>query len=103
MATGLEMFQSLLFFWLASHGVNVHAQDGDFWCWPQSERTSLRFVNNNKSMDHLPNIRFIQGYWDSQWAVQYIAYLYLKEKMGLNVEFFPQLSSGLTLDNLSPY
>eukprot|EP01084_Bolivina_argentea_P067132 122334_1 len=75
----------------------------DFHCWPQSERTILTFVNSNKSMEQFPTIRFIQGYYDSQWALQYIGYLYVKEKMGLNVEFFPKLSSGLTLDNLSPY
>eukprot|EP01084_Bolivina_argentea_P173420 300369_1 len=78
----------------------VHSE---FHCWPQSERKMLTFDNSNKSMEQFPTIRFIQGYWDSQWALQYIGYLYVKEKMGLNVEFFPKLSSGLTLDNFSPY
>eukprot|EP01083_Nonionella_stella_P048610 129831_1 len=97
MATKMQLLSIVLMFY---HAI---AQDGDFSCWPESERTSLRFANTNNSIDHLPTIRFIQGYWDSQWALQYIGYLYLKEKMGLNVEFFPKLSSGLSLDNLSPY
>ena len=46
----------------------------------------MTFTNNpNKTLDHLPTIRLIQGYYPSQFAMQYAAYMYLKEKMGVNV------------------
>ena len=71
--------------------------DEEFHCWPESDRKILRFYNNNTNIiQHLPTIRFIQGYWASQWALQYVGYLFLKEKMGINVEFYPKLSSGLS-------
>eukprot|EP01084_Bolivina_argentea_P039398 72802_1 len=77
------------------------SQNDNFYCWPESDRKVQTFINNNNTkLDHLPTIRFIQGYWDSQSALQYIGYLYLKEKMGLKVEFYPTIESGLTNDDL---
>ena len=56
------------------------------YCWPASERKTLTFINNaNKTMTHLPTVRLIEGYYPSQFAMQYAAYVYLKEKMGIDV------------------
>ena len=55
-------------------------------CWPASERKTLTFINNaNKNMTHLTTVRLIEGYYPSQFAMQYAAYVYLKEKMGIDV------------------
>eukprot|EP01084_Bolivina_argentea_P064921 118343_1 len=79
----------------------------DRYCWPESERNTLTFANTTNKMEYLPTIRFSQGYWPSQSAIQYVGYIFLKEKMGVNVEFFPLLNSGLTvadtLDDQHPY
>ena len=62
----------------------------NFDCWDESEQTRLTYSNNeNKTIDSLPTVRLFMGYYGSQWAVQYTAYLYLKEKLGLNVTWFP--------------
>lgn len=44
---------------------------------------------------------FIHRYWASQWALQYVGYVYLKEKMGVNVQFLPEISTGLSFDDLN--
>jgi len=63
----------------------------DFSCWDTSEQANLTFINNaNKTLDHLPTIRLIQGYYPSQYAMQYAAYVYLMEKLGVNVTFYPE-------------
>ena len=59
---------------------------GEYSCWDESEQATMTFINNpNKTLDHLPTIRLIQGYYPSQYAMQYAAYIYLKEKLGVNV------------------
>lgn len=56
------------------------------YCWKQSERSTLKFTNNDsKNMTHLPTIRLYQGYYPSQFAMQYAAYVYIREKMGVDV------------------
>merc|ERR1719295_336907 len=64
---------------------------GEFSCWDESEQATMTFINNpNRTLDHLPTIRLIQGYYPSQYAMQYAAYVYLKEKLGVNVTFWPE-------------
>eukprot|EP01084_Bolivina_argentea_P006903 13038_1 len=61
-----------------------------YHCWTESERHILKFKNNpNKNITHLPIVRLIQGYYPSQFAMQYAAYVYLKEQMGIDVTFYP--------------
>eukprot|EP01083_Nonionella_stella_P018150 50712_1 len=63
----------------------------EYYCWEQADRLVLKFINNvNKSITHLPSVRLIQGFYDSQFAMQYAAYVYLQEKMGVNTEFYPE-------------
>eukprot|EP01084_Bolivina_argentea_P047038 86653_1 len=50
-------------------------------------------------MTFLPTIRLIQGYYGSQWAMQYTAFIYLKEKLGVNVTFYPE-NDPLVLINI---
>eukprot|EP01084_Bolivina_argentea_P039399 72804_1 len=84
-----------------SHVISQTCETDEFHCWSESERKTQTFINNNeKALDYLPTIRFVQGYWDCQTALQYIGYLYLKERMGLSVQFHPSIESGLTNDDL---
>ena len=58
----------------------------NYHCWEPSERKILTFENNPyKNMTHLPTIRLIDGAYPSQNAMQYAAYVYLREKMGVDV------------------
>ncbi len=64
----------------------VNGMDDKYYCWNPSDRVNLTFNNNPaKPMDYLPKIRLIQGYYPSQFALQYLAFVYLREKMGVNV------------------
>merc|ERR1719295_81010 len=83
---------------------------GEFSCWDESEQATMTFINNpNRTLDHLPTIRLIQGYYPSQYAMQYAAYIYLKEKLGVNVTFYPEndpnsineVVSNTTYNNIS--
>ena len=66
--------------------VHLWLVTGEFNCWDESEQATLTFANNqNRTLDHLPTTRLIQGYYSGQWAMQYAAYVYLREKMGVNV------------------
>ena len=68
----------------------VHVRSIHFNCWDESEQRQLTFANNpNKTIDGFPTVRLLQGYYGSQWAAQYTAYLYLKEQLGVNVSFYP--------------
>lgn len=70
----------------------------EFVCFDESQQTKLTFVNHaERTMDQLPTIRLIQGYYDSQWAMQYVAYVYMTEKMGVNVCDFYRILSFIDL------
>eukprot|EP01083_Nonionella_stella_P181288 648872_1 len=74
------------------------------YCWDESERFVLQFTNNaNKNITHLPTVRLIQGYYPSQFAMQYAAYVYLREKMGVDVTFFPSNDANSLFDRYDGY
>ncbi len=37
----------------------------------------------------------MQGMWGSAYATQWVAYMYLREKVGINVDFFPSDDPGI--------
>eukprot|EP01083_Nonionella_stella_P072585 195759_1 len=76
-----------------------------YHCWDESERTaSLTFTNNpNRTMTHLPTIKLMQGYYGSQFAMQYAAYVYLKEKQGVDVVFYPDNDPNALFDRYAGY
>eukprot|EP01083_Nonionella_stella_P016152 45161_1 len=77
----------ILFYLLSSIGLC----SDDYYCWEESERVVLKFANNeSKAMTQLPTVRLIQGFYASQFAMQYAAFVYLAEKMGVDVEFYPE-------------
>eukprot|EP01083_Nonionella_stella_P105492 303416_1 len=74
------------------------------FCLPESERNNLTFANNNnKIMSHLPTVRLIQGYYPSQFAMQYAAYFYLREQMGVNVAFYPDDNPNALFERYGDY
>ena len=84
--------------------VSVSNGDEDYYCWEQSERSILKFKNNpQKNMTDLPQIKLIQGYYPSQFAMQYAAYVYLKEKMGVDVTFYPDNDPNALFDRYRGY
>ena len=68
----------------------VSAVNGiNFTCRNETESHTLRYENSSKPIDILPTVRLFQGYYGSQWAMQYAAYVYLTEQLGVNVSWFP--------------
>ena len=64
----------------------------NFDCWDPSEQTRITYTNNvNKTIDSLPSVRLFQGVYGSHWAMQYTAYVYLTEKLGVNVTWYPSI------------
>ena len=80
----LQMIQPLMFTLLLSVTKSIN-----FNCWDESERHTLTYEGTNKTINILPTIRLFQGYYGSQWAMQYAAYMYLTEQLGVNVSWFP--------------
>jgi hypothetical protein len=68
--------------------VTTTASSSTFKCFT-SENTEIRYSNSKKKAASLPTVRLIQGYYPSQYAMQYAAAMYLTEKIGLNVSFYP--------------
>ena len=84
--------------------LSISNGDKDYYCWKESERSTLKFKNNkNKNMTHLPTIRLIEGYYPSQFAMQYAAFVYLGEKMGINVTFYPYNDPNALFDRYDGY
>ena len=53
-------------------------------------KTTITFKNNvSKSVPDLWNVRIMQGGYASQWAVNYVAYTFMQQKLGINVSFYP--------------
>eukprot|EP01083_Nonionella_stella_P229974 813384_1 len=85
----LSVSMNLLFF-------VIPAASNQFYCFHPTDRKEIKYSNvHNKSIDQLPTIRFIQGFWGSQWATQYAAFIYLKEKMGVSVDWYPQQEGNI--------
>ena len=62
----------------------------NFNCWDESEQQKLTYTNNpSKLIEGLPTVRLFQGFYGSQWAMQYTAYVYLREQLGVNVSWYP--------------
>ena len=62
----------------------------NFNCWDESNQHKLTYQNNkDKLIEGLPTIRLFQGFYGSQWAMQYTAYVYLTEQLGVNVSWYP--------------
>ena len=67
----------------------VSNTDGsDYNCWHESEQRNATYVNSSTLITNLPTIRLFEGYYPSQSAMQFAAYIYLQEKMGVNVEWY---------------
>ena len=54
-----------------------------------SETNGLFYYNSTKKIEDLPTIRLFQGVYGSQWAMQWVAYIYLTEMLGVNVTWYP--------------
>eukprot|EP01084_Bolivina_argentea_P160107 278829_1 len=67
-------------------------------------KPTITYKNNvNVTVDSLPTVRIMQGWWGSQFAAQYLAYVYLADVIGVNVTFFPGPPGSIDLylsDNL---
>eukprot|EP01083_Nonionella_stella_P302636 1044299_1 len=61
---------------------------GEFKCFP-TKTNIVTFRGDSTQEVPLPTVRLIQGFWPSQWAMQYAAYVYLTETIGLNVTMYP--------------
>ena len=79
-------------------------------CLSEINRTKLFYVNNptkevewNLEQDGFTSIRFEQGAWDSQWAIQYLSALVIKEIMGVPVSFYPNLQQTYSDYAGNPY
>ncbi len=72
--------------------------DLDWYCFDEDSRATLTYANNPSKtipFDQFPTIRLMQGMWGSAYATQWIAYMYLREKVGINVDFFPSDDPGI--------
>eukprot|EP01084_Bolivina_argentea_P263231 445436_1 len=75
----------------------------NYYCWDESERYTLKFHNSSKNITFLPTLRMLQGYYSSQFALQYVAYTYLREKMGIDVTFYPSNDPNSLIDRYIGY
>ncbi len=58
-----------------------------FYCFDPMDRKELKYSNvQNKSIDELPTIRFIQGFWDSQWYISFLRYSFKTNNLLLCAE-----------------
>ena len=68
----------------------------DFTCLGEAAKV-IKFANNEDVVvphgldTHLPQVRLMMGLYDSQWAIHYIAFIYMREILGINVTFFPTI------------
>lgn len=65
---------------------------GEYQCFSDDELGKLYYVNEPDreiNINDLNPIRLIQGFYGSQTAMQYVGYIYLKEKLGVNVKWYP--------------
>ena len=47
------------------------------------------YIDTNRTIRNLPTILLFQGVYGTQWAMQWTAYIFLKEKLGVNVSWYP--------------
>jgi len=66
-----------------------------FECFPAEEQKKNYFANANYVNEIpegvLPQVRLLMCGYESQCALQFAAYLYMREKLGMNVTFYPTL------------
>ena len=73
-----------------------HVHSSDYNCFSASQQKTLTYTDSGREVDSLPQIRLFDGVYDSQWAMQTVAYIYLQEKMGINVTWYP---NGIEIPN----
>jgi len=63
-----------------------------FTCFPASERKVIRYTNDVtglREVTGLPQVRIMMCGYSSQCALNMVAYLFMKEKLGMDVTFYP--------------
>ena len=78
--------------WVA--GVAVQAQSNvatydlsEFQCFDDPK--TITFENIDRAVDILPTVRMFMCGYSSQCALNMVAYLFMKERLGMNLTFFP--------------
>jgi ABC-type proline/glycine betaine transport system substrate-binding protein len=67
-----------------------------FQCLAESERKTITFANNQGvAVPGLWKVRIMQGSYGSQYAMEYAAYLFMKEMLGIDVTFYPTHDASL--------
>jgi hypothetical protein len=70
--------------------LSVVAVQSEFQCFNDSVRAKITFKNNpDKEVPDLWTVRIMQGTYASQWALEYGAYMFMREMLGINATFYP--------------
>lgn len=68
----------------------------NFSCF--DEQTTLVYKDSGREITNLPTIRLFQGVYGTQWAMQWTAYVFLSEKLGVNVSWYPSDDHDILTD-----
>eukprot|EP01083_Nonionella_stella_P077353 211172_1 len=75
---------------LSSSGPNFQEILDDFQCFDEPKRNYFQNDQETEITD-LPQVRIMMCGYESQCALEFAAYLFMREKLGMNVTFYPTL------------
>ena len=79
----LKFWMLFPFLWL---GLNLNRVKSEYKCYDPG--MIIMYQNNaSKQVTGLPTIRFTEPYYGSQYALQYAGYVFLRDVMGVSVEW----------------